>query len=73
MEQAKCPSTDKQIKKMRCDVCVRVCVLEYYSAIKRQGVLPFVITDETETGGHEANGNKLEKDEYCMVLLMCGI
>lgn len=53
-------------------MCVCVCAGILFS-YKEARILPFVITDETETGGHEANGNKLEKDEYCMVLLMCGI
>ena len=33
-----CPLTDEWIKKL---VCVCVCVMEYYSAIKKNEILPF--------------------------------
>ena len=46
-KQPKGPSTDEGIKKMWC-VCVCVCVcmyiMEYYSAIKKNEILPFAAT-----------------------------
>ena len=37
--EAKCPSTDERIKKMQ-----YVYTMEYYSSIKKNGILPFVAT-----------------------------
>ena len=50
MEELKCPSTDEWIKTMSCYVCVCVCVythvrvMEYYSAIKKNEIMPFAAT-----------------------------
>ena len=46
--QAKCPLTDEWIKKM-CYACEYICVysthtIEYYSAIKKNGIMPFATT-----------------------------
>ena len=38
-KQPKCPSTEEQIKKMW-----NVCTVEYYSAIKKNKVMPSVAT-----------------------------
>ena len=44
-EEPECPSTDEWIKKMWCVcVCVCVCISEYYSAIKKNEILPFATT-----------------------------
>ena len=42
-KQPKCPSTDEWIKKMWC-VCVYIYIMEYYSAIKKNEIMPFVAT-----------------------------
>ena len=38
-KQLMCPSTDEWVKKMLC-----IYTMEYYSAIKKNGILPFVTT-----------------------------
>ena len=38
-KQIMCPSTDEWVKKMLC-----IYTMEYYSAIKKNGILPFVTT-----------------------------
>ena len=66
-KQPKCPSTDKWIKKMWC-----ISTMEYYSAIKKNEVMPFaaiwmdleiiILSEVSQT----------EKDKYYMILLICG-
>ena len=68
-KQPKCPSTDEWIKKMW-GVCVCVCMVEYYSAIKKSEIMPFaamwmdleiIILSEV---------NQIKTD---MISLICGI
>ena len=40
-KQPKCPLTEEWVNKM-CGVCV--CVMEYYSAIKNNEIMPFATT-----------------------------
>ena len=67
-KQLKCPSTEEWIKKMW-----YIYTMEYYSAIKRNEIMPFaarwmdleiVILSEV---------SQTEKDKYCMISLICGI
>ena len=42
-KQPKCSSADEGIKKIWCVcVCVCVCVYEYYSAVKRNHIMPWM-------------------------------
>lgn len=43
-KQVKNPSTDEWIKKMLYILCVHEHTLEYYSAMTKKEILPFVIT-----------------------------
>ena len=67
-KQSKCPSTDEWIKKMW-----YINTMEYYSAIKRNEIMPFAATwmDLGITILSEAS--QIEKDKYHMTSLICGI
>ena len=47
--------------------------MKFYSAIKNNGVLPFIAMLMDEPREHYAQWNKWEKDKCCMLLLICGI
>ena len=67
-KQPKCPSTDDWIKKMR-----YIYTMEYYSAIKKNKIMPFVATwMELETL-ILSEVSKKEKDKYHMISLVSGI
>ena len=44
--------------------------MKYYSAIKKKGILLFVINLEGIT---LSEVSQTEKDKYCMISLICGI
>ena len=46
--------------------------IEYYSAIKRNEILPFVTT-WMDLEGIILNEISQRKDKYCMISLICGI
>ena len=60
-KQPMCPSTDEWIKKMWC-----ICTMEYYSAIKKNEILPFATTWMDLTGIMLSEISQREKDKYCM-------
>ena len=62
LKQPKCPSMDDWIKKMW-----YIYTMEYYSAIKKNEILPFIIASM------DLKGHMLEKHKYPMISLICGI
>ena len=63
-KQPKCPLTDEWIKKMR-----YICTMEYFSAIKKNKIMPFAATwMELETLILSEVSQK-EKDKYYMISL----
>ena len=67
-KQPKSPSTDEWIKKMWYTQTV-----EYYSAIKKNEILPFAATRMDLEGIMLSEISQAEKDKYCMISLVCGI
>ena len=67
MEATKCPSTDEWIKKMW-----HIYIMEYYSAIKKNKILPFVATWMDSEGIMLSEISQTEKDKYCMISLIRG-
>ena len=67
-KQPKWPSTDEQIKKMW-----YIYTMEYYSAIKKNEILPHVTTWMNLYGITLSEISQTEKDKYCMFLLICGL
>ena len=66
-KQPKCPLTDEWIKKMW-----YIYTVEYYSAIKKNEIMPFVATwMDLEIIISEVN--QKEKNKYHMLSLICGI
>ena len=47
--------------------------MEYYSAIKKNEILPFATTWMDLEGIVLSEINLTEKDKYCMISLVCGI
>ena len=67
-KQPKCPSTDEWVKKMW-----YVYAMEYYSAINKKEILPFVATWKDLEGTVLSEVSQTEKDKYCMISLICGV
>ena len=67
-KQPKCLSTDEWIKKMW-----YIYTMEYYSAIKKNEILPFTATGVDLEGIMLSEVSQTEKDKYCMISLICGI
>ena len=59
-KQPKCPSTDKWIKKMW-----YIYTMEYYSAIKKNKILPFATMWMDVEGIMLSETSQAEKDKYC--------
>ena len=67
-KQPKCPSTEEWINKMW-----EIYTMEYYSAIKRDEIVPFAETwMDLETFIQSEVGQK-QKNKYHIILLICGI
>ena len=68
LTQPKCPSTDEWIKKMWC-----IYTMEYYSAIKKNEIMPFGTTWMDLEIIILSEVSQTEKDKYYMISLICGI
>ena len=67
-KEPKCPSTEEWIKKMS-----YIYTMEYYSAIRKDEILPFTLTWMELEGIMLSEISQAEKDNYHMVSLICGI
>ena len=67
-KQPKCPSTEEQIKKMW-----YIYTMEYYSAIKKNEIMPFAATWMDLQIIILSEVSHTEKDKYHMISLICGI
>ena len=67
-KQPKCPSTEEWIKKMW-----YIYTMEYYSAIKRNEIVPFAETWMDPEIVLQSEVSQKEKNKYHTTLLMCGI
>ena len=67
-KKPKCPSTDEWIKKMW-----YVYAAEYYSAVKKNEIIPFAATWMQLEIIILSEVNQKEKDKYHMISLICGI
>ena len=52
---------------------VYIYTMEYYSAIKKSGILPFATTWMDLEGIRLSEVSQTEKAKYCMISLICGI
>ena len=68
METTKCPLTDEWIKKMW-----YIYTMEYYSAIKKNEIMPFAATWMQLEIIILSEVSQKEKDKYHMIPLICGI
>ena len=64
----KCPSTEEQIKKMW-----YIYAMEYYSAIKRNKIVPFAETWIDLETVIQSEVSQKEKNKYRIISLICGI
>ena len=67
-KQPKCPSTDEWIKKLW-----YIYTMEYYSAIKKNEIMPFAATWMDLEIIILSKISRKEKDKYHMISLICGI
>ena len=67
-KQPKCLSTDEWIKRMW-----YICPIKYYSAIKKNEIMPFAATWMDLQIMILSEVSQKEKDKYHMILLICGI
>ena len=67
-KQPNCLSTEEWVKKMQ-----YIYTMEYYSAIKKNEILPFATTWMDLEGIILSEISQREQDKYCMIPLICGI
>ena len=68
LKQPKCPSTDEWIKKMW-----YIYTMEYYSAIKKNKIMPFAATWMQLDIIIRSEVSRKEKGKYYMISPICGI
>ena len=66
-KEPKCPSTDERIKKMWF-----IYTMEYYLAMRKNEILPFVATWMELEGIMPSEISQSQKDRYRMFSLICG-
>ena len=66
-KQPKCSSTEEWIKKMQ-----SIYTVEYYSAIKKKGIMPFAATWMDLESVILSELSQIE-EKYCMTYPICGI
>ena len=71
-KQPKCPSTEEWIKKMW-HIYICIYKMEYYSAIKKNEIMPFAATWKDLEIVILSEVSQTEKDKYHMISLICGI
>lgn len=54
-------------------VCIHIHTMEYYAAIKRNGILPYAIAQTDLEGTGPSEISQTDEDEYGMIPLICGI
>ena len=67
-KQPKCPSTEEYIKEMWC-----ICIMEYYSAIKRNKIVPFAETWMDLETIIQSKVSQKEKNKYYIISFICRI
>ena len=73
-KQPKCPSTDEWIKKMwHTHTRAHMYTMEYYSAIKKNKIMPFATTWMDLDTVILSEVSQTQKDKYHMISLICGI
>ena len=72
-KQPKCPSIDEWIKMWHAHTHTHTHThkMGYYSAIKKNEILPFVTTWIDLEGSMLNKISQIEKDKYCMISLIC--
>ena len=68
-KQSKCPSTNEWIKK----IMVYIDTVHYYSAIKKNEILPFAATWMDLEDIILSEISQTQKEKYYMIPLICGI
>ena len=66
-KQCKCPLTEEWIYKMR-----NIYTMEYYSAIKKNEIMPFIETWMDLETVIQSEVSQKEKNKYCMLMHICG-
>ena len=67
-EPPKCQSTEERPKKMCC-----IYTVEYYSAIKRNKIMPFAAIWMDLRSVILSEVNEIGKEKYCITSILCGI